>query len=210
MRLAVRQGMDSLMAVVFFVIAVVLFPLGVGPEPNVLARMAAGTIWVSALLAAMISMERLFEGDHADGTLELLAISPVTMEVVALSKIAAHWLTTGLPLLIATPVLAVFMNLPGDGFAALMAALALGTPCLSLIGAMGAALTLGARRAGVLLALLVLPLFVPVLIFGVGAVDAAIHGFPVKGPFLILGGLLLAALALCPWATAAALRQVVD
>lgn len=210
LRLSVRQGMDSLMAVVFFVIAVVLFPLGVGPEPNILARIAAGTIWVAALLAAMLSLERLYQHDHEDGSLDLLVASAVPLEIVVVGKIAAHWLTTGVPLIVAAPLLALFLNMHVDGLWALLAALALGTPTLSLIGGVGAALTLGARRGGVLLSLLVLPLFIPVLIFGVGAVDAALQGFSGRGAFLILGGLLLGALALAPFAAAAALRQAVD
>lgn len=210
LRLSFRQGMDSLMAVVFFVIAVVLFPLGVGPEANTLARIAAGTIWVAALLAAMLSLERLYQHDHEDGSLDLLVVSAVPLELVVVAKIAAHWLTTGVPLIAAAPLLALFLNMHTDGLAALLAALALGTPTLSLIGGVGAALTLGARRGGVLLSLLVLPLFIPVLIFGVGAVDAALQGFPAKGPFLILGGLFLGSLALAPFAAAAALRQAVD
>lgn len=210
LRLSMRQGMDSLMAVVFFVIAVVLFPLGVGPEPNMLARMASGTIWVAALLAAMLSMERLFQADYEDGSLELLAFEPIALEFVVVAKVAAHWLTTGLPLLAASPLLAVLMNLDGTGFGALLVTLALGTPTLSLIGAVGASLILGARRGGVLLALLVLPLFIPVLIFGVGAVDASLQGLSARGAYLIMGGLLLGALALTPWAAAAALRQAMD
>ncbi len=210
LRLAFRQGMDSLMVVVFFVIAVVLFPFGVGPEPNVLARIAPGVIWVAALLASMLSLERLFQGDLEDGGLELLVLSPVPLEIVFLAKVAAHWLTTGLPLIVAAPLLAVLMNMEGAGFGVLMAALALGTPTLSLIGGIGAALILGSRRGGVLLSLLVLPLFIPVLIFGVGGVEAAITGFPVRPHLLILGAFLLAALPLGPIAGAAALRQAVE
>ena len=210
LRLALRQGMDSLMVVMFFVIAVVLFPFGVGPEPNILARIAPGVIWVAALLAAMLSLERLFQGDLEDGGLELLALSPVPLEIVFLAKVAAHWLTTGLPLIVAAPLLAVLMNMEGAGFGVLMVALALGTPTLSLIGGIGAALILGSRRGGVLLSLLVLPLFIPVLIFGVGGVEAAITGFSVRPHLLILGALLLAALPLGPIAGAAALRQAVE
>lgn len=210
LRLALRQGMDSLMVVMFFVIAVVLFPFGVGPEPNVLARIAAGVLWVAALLASMLSLERLFQNDFEDGSLELLALQPVMLEAAVLAKVAAHWLTTGLPLIVAAPLLAVLMNLPADGFAVLVLALALGTPTLSLIGAVGAALILGARRGGVLLALLVLPLFIPVLIFGVGAVEAALGGFTARPPLLILAAILLAALALTPWVAAAAVRQSLD
>lgn len=209
-RLALRQGMDSLMVVMFFVLAVVLFPFGVGPEPNVLARIAAGTIWVAALLASMLSLERLFQNDYEDGSLELLSLSPVPLELVVVAKVAAHWLTTGLPLIVAAPLLAVLMNMNADGFLALIAALALGTPTLSLIGAIGAGLILGSRRGGVLLSLLVLPLFIPVLIFGVGAVDAALQGLPASAPFLFLGGLGLGALALGPFAAAAAVRQALE
>jgi len=207
LHLAQRHGFDSLLAVVFFVIAVVLFPFGVGPEPNILARIAAGVLWVAALLASMLSLERLFQTDYEDGSLELLVLAPLPLEGVVLAKVAAHWLTTGLPLIVAAPLLAVLLNMNGAGFVVLVAALLVGTPTLSLIGAVGAALVLGSRRGGVLLSLLVLPLFIPVLVFGVGAVDAAIGGFAFRGPLLLLGGLLLAALALCPWAGAAALRQ---
>lgn len=208
--LALRQGMDSLMVVMFFVIAVVLFPFGVGPEPNILARIAPGVIWVAALLASMLSLERLFQADYDDGTLELLALQPTALEVAVMAKVAAHWLTTGLPVIVAAPLLAVLMNLPAPGFLPLVWALLLGTPTMSLIGAIGAALVLGARRGGVLLSLLVLPLYIPVLVFGVSAIDAAVAGFPAKAQFLILGGLLVAALPLCPWAGAAALRQSLD
>ncbi|MFC1673948.1 heme exporter protein CcmB [Pseudomonadota bacterium] len=208
--LAFRQGMDSLMVVAFFVIAVVLFPFGVGPEPGVLARIAAGTIWVAALLASMLSLERLFQTDYEDGSLELLALSPVALEVTVIAKVVAHWLTTGLPLIITAPLLAVLMQLPGEGFWVLIAALALGTPTLSLIGAVGAALILGSRRGGVLLSLLVLPLYIPVLIFGVSAVDAAIGDLGARPHLLILAGLFVASLALTPWASAAGLRQALE
>jgi len=210
LRLAQRQGMDSVMAVMFFVIAVVLFPFGVGPEPNILARIAAGVIWVAALLSSMLSLERLFQTDYEDGSLELLTLSPITLEVAVLAKITAHWLTTGLPLIIAAPLLAVLLNMSVSGFPMLILALALGTPSLSLIGGVGAALILGSRRGGVLLSLLILPLYIPVLIFGVSAVDAVIGGFEAKAQLLIMAGFLLAALPLCPWAAAAALRQSVE
>ena len=210
LRLAWRQGTESMMVVMFFVIAVVLFPFGVGPEPNILARIAPGVIWVAALLASMLSLERLFQADYEDGSLELLALQPVALEVTVMAKVAAHWLTTGLPLIVAAPLLAVLMNLPGDGLVPLIAALLLGTPTISLIGAIGAALILGSRRGGILLSLLVLPLYIPVLIFGVSAVDAAIGGFSVKPQLLILTGFLLAALALSPWVGAHALRQALD
>lgn len=204
-----RQSTDSVMVVAFFVIAVVLFPFGVGPEPNMLARIGPGVIWVAALLAAMLSMERMFQTDYEDGSLELLALSPVPLELTVCAKILVHWLTTGLPLIIASPLLAVMMNVPIEAWPMMIASLALGTPALSLIGAVGAGLVLGARRGGVLLSLLVLPLVIPVLIFGVGAVDAALAGVAVKAHLMLLGGILLAALALTPWATAAAVREAV-
>ncbi len=210
MRLSLRQSTDSLMTLVFFVIAVVLFPFGVGPEPNVLARIGSGVIWVAALLASMLALEKLFQADFEDGSLELLALAPMPLEAVVLAKVAAHWLTAGLPLVIVSPLLGLLMNLPADVFPTLILALLLGTPALSLIGAIGAGLILGARRGGVLLSLLVLPLFIPVLVFGVSAVEAAAQGLPAKASLLILGGLALGALALSPWAAAAAIRQSLE
>ena len=210
LRLAFRHGVDSVMVVVFFVLAVVLFPFGVGPEANILARIAAGVIYVAALLASMLSLERLFQTDYEDGSLELLRLTPMPLEAIVLAKVCAHWLTTGLPLIATAPLLAVLLNMNGDGFLALMVALALGTPTLSLIGAVGAALILGSRRGGVLLSLLVLPLYIPILIFGVGAVEAAVGGYEMRAQFLILGGLFLGALPLCPWAGAGAIRQALE
>lgn len=209
MRLALRQGADSAMVVAFFVIAVVLFPLGIGPEPNTLAKIGPGVVWVAALMAAMLSMERLFQADYEDGSLELLTLAPMPLEITVLAKIAVHWLTTGLPLIVVSPLLAVMMNVPADGWPVLIASLALGTPILSLLGAVGAALVLGARRGGVLLSLLILPLAVPVLIFGAGAVDAALTGGNAKVNLLLEGAMLLGCLALCPWAAAAAVREAV-
>ncbi len=209
LRLAMRQSADSAMVIAFFVIAVVLFPFGVGPEPNMLARIGPGVIWVAALLAAMLSMERMFQTDYEDGSLELLVLAPVPLELTVCVKVVVHWLTTGLPLIVATPLLAIMMNVPVDGWPVLLATLALGTPVLSLIGAVGAALVLGARRGGVLLSLLVLPLVVPVLIFGTGAVDAVLLAQGAKANLLLLGGLLLGSLALTPWAAAAAVREAV-
>jgi heme exporter protein B len=209
-RLALRHGLDSLMALVFFVLAVILFPFGVGPEADLLARIAGGVLWVAALLAAMLALERLFQADYEDGSLDLLALGPLPLPLLALAKIAAHWLITGLPLLVVAPLLALILNLDSRAFGALLASLALGTPALSLIGGIGAALILGARRGGVLLALLVLPLYIPILIFGVAAVDAAGFGFPVAPHLRMLAALLLIALVLAPWAAGAALRQSLD
>jgi heme exporter protein B len=210
LRVALRQGADSLASVLFFVLAVILFPFGVGPEPNILARIAAGIIWVAALFASMLALERLFQTDYEDGSLEVLALAPLPLEAMVVAKVAAHWLTTGLPLLLATPVLAVLLNMGSDGFLVLMVALALGTPSLSLVGAIGAALILGARRGGVLLSLVLLPLYIPVLIFGVAAVDAAVSGLPARPHLLLLGAFLLAALVLAPIAAGAALRQALE
>jgi heme exporter protein B len=210
LRLAFRQGMDAFMAVTFFIIAGALFPLGVGPEPGVLARIAGGVIWVTALLAVLLSLDRLFQQDFEDGSLDLLVLAPTPLEATVLAKAAAHWLTTGLPLIAASPVLAVLLNLPAAGYPVLLAAMALGTPSLSLIGAIGAALSLGARRGGVLMSLLVLPLYIPVLIFGVAGVDAAVMGMSARPHLLFLGAILAAALPLAPWAAATALRQAAE
>ena len=210
LKLAFRQGSDSVMVIVFFIVVVVLFPLSIGPEQKILARISAGVIWVAALLAAMLSMDRLFAADYEDGSLDLLIISPHPTEILVLAKVLAHWLTTGLPLIIVSPLLGIFLYLQADGFWVMIMSLLLGTPVLSLIGAIGAALTLGARRSGVLISLLILPLFIPVLIFGVSAVDAALMGLPTRPQLFILGAFLLFAAALSPWASAAALRQAVE
>jgi len=210
LRLAWRGGTDAVIAVEFFVLAAVLFPFGVGTDPGMLPRIGGGIIWVVALLAAMLSLERMFAGDHEDGSLDLLYLSPVPLGTLALAKAAAHWLTTGVLLLVAAPVLALLYNLPGEAIGALAASMLLGTPVLSLVGGIGAALTLGARRGGVLLALLILPLYIPVLIFGAGAIDGAVAGRPIGPQLMVMGGFLLAALALAPWATAAALRQAIE
>lgn len=210
LKLAYRQASDSLTVLAFFVLATVLFPLAVGPEPAILARIAAGVVWVAALLAAMLSMDRMFQSDYDDGTLELLVIAPAPLELCVLAKATAHWLTTGVPLIVAAPLMGLFLNLDTGGYATLLLALALGTPSLSLIGAVGAALVLGTRRGGALLSLLILPLFVPVLIFGVGAVEAALTDVSARPQLLILAALTLAALALAPWPAAAALRQAVE
>jgi heme exporter protein B len=210
LRLALRQGSDSIMVVTFFVLTVVLFPFGIGPESGVLERVSAGVLWVTALLASLLSLDRLFQADYEDGSLELLVLTPTPLEIVVIAKVVAHWLTTGLPLLVAAPLLAVLLHMNADGFASLLLTMLVGTPILSLIGGIGAALVLGARRGGVLLSLLILPLYVPVLIFGVGAIDAAVQARDATPHLLILGGLLVVALPLSPWATAAALRQALE
>ena len=210
LRLAVREPGEAAAAVMFFVLATILFPFGVGPEANLLARIAAGILWVAALLAAMLSLERLFLGDYEDGSLEVLALSPFPLSLIFGAKTLAHWLTTGVPLIVATPLMALLLDLGTEGYLVLVAAMALGTPTVSLIGGVGASLTLGARRGGMLLSILVLPLLIPVLIFGASAVDAAIAGHAVRQQLMVLGAMFLAAAALCPWAAAAAVRQALE
>ena len=210
LRLALRQGGDAAMVVAFFALTVILFPFGVGPEAELLARIAAGILWVTALLAALLSLERLFQADWEDGSLEALALMPLPLEAQVLAKCLAHWLVAGLPLILIAPLLALLLHLDRAGYPALLLSLLLGTPSLSLVGAMGAALSLGARRGGVLLSLLVLPLYIPVLIFGVAAVEAAIGGFGARPHLLLLGALLAGALVLAPVAAAAALRQALE
>ena len=209
-RLSLRQSGDVGLVLGFFVLAVLLFPFGVGPEPELLGRIAGGIIWTAALLAAVLSLDRLFAADHADGGLDLIALSPAPLELSVLAKISAHWLTSGLPLTLLSPLLAVFVSLDPRAIPVLVAGLALGTPALSLLGAIAAALTLGARRPGVLASLLVLPLFLPVLIFGTGAIEAALTADGARAHLLLLAAVTLAALALAPLATAAALRQALE
>ena len=191
----------------FFVVATVLFPLGIGPETNVLARIAAGVLWCAALFAALLSLERLFAADYEDGTLDLLLLAPWPLELAALAKCLAHWIVTGLPLSLLAPVLGIAFGLDGQSLLALGATLLVGTPTLSLIGGLAAALTLGARKSGALLALLALPLCVPTLIFGAGAIETLAAGDGIVTHVAILAALALVALATTPWAIAAALRQ---
>jgi heme exporter protein B len=204
--IAARRRSDVLTTFFFFVIVVSLFPLGVGPEPDTLREIAPGVVWVAALLAAMLSLARMFSADYADGTLEQLVLTPQPLTLLVLSKVLAHWLTSGLPLVLMAPVLGLQFDLPGDALATLLLSLLIGTPALSLIGAVGAALTLGVRGGGALTSLLVLPLYVPVLVFGAGAVTAAATGMGVTGHLSLLGAMSLAALVFAPWATAMALR----
>jgi heme exporter protein B len=206
LRLAIRAGGGFGLGLAFFLIVVVLVPFGVGPEAAILTRIAPGVLWVAALLAALLSLDRIFALDHEDGSLPLLATSPLPLEGVALIKGLAHWVTTGLPLTLAAPALGFLLNLAPDAYVFLLASLAIGTPALSMIGAFGAALTVGIRRGGLLLSLLVLPLYVPTLIFGAEAVSRGAEGLPATTPLLMLGGITLGAFALLPFATAAALR----
>jgi heme exporter protein B len=210
LQVALRRKGDVLNVLVFFVVVASLIPLGVGPEPNQLRAMAAGVVWIAALLAALLSLPRLFAADHLDGTLEQMLVSPQPLAVVVLSKITAHWLTTGLPLAIAAPLIGLQYDLPGDALAILLASLLIGTPVLSLLGAAGAALTLGVRGGGALLGLLVLPLFVPVLVFGAGAVTASLIGINPSAHLSLLGAFLAVSSIVGPWAACAALRVALD
>lgn len=204
--LALRSGGGAGLGLGFFAILVLMVPLGTGPEPARLAAVAAGTLWTGALLACLLSLDRLFQADLEDGTLDVLALSPLPLEALVAIKALAHWLTTGLPLVAAAPVLALTLALPAPAFPWLLAGLAVGTPALSLLGAIGAALTVGIRRGGLLLALLVLPLYLPTLIFGARAAAAAAEGRAPWPAFLLLAGLTLFIAALAPFAAAAALR----
>lgn len=205
-RLAIRAGGGFGLGLAFFLLVAVLVPLGVGPEGATLARIAPGILWVGALLACLLSLDRIFALDFEDGSLDLLATAPIPLEGVVAVKALAHWLVTGLPLTLAAPVLAVLLNLPGAGYGWLVVSLALGTPALSVIGAFGAALTVGVKRGGLLLSLLVLPLYVPTLIFGAEVVKRGAMGLDATTPLLLLAGVTAGGAALLPFASAAALR----
>lgn len=206
LRLAVRAGGGFGLGLSFFLIVVVLIPFGVGPETGLLGRIAPGVLWVAALLACLLSLDRMFALDFEDGSLDLLVTSPLPLEGIITVKAVAHWLTTGLPLVAAAPVFALLMNLPGHGYFALVLSLLIGTPALSVIGAFGAALTVGIKRGGLLLSLLVLPLYVPTLIFGAEVARRGAESQPYTSPLLLLAGISFAALALLPMASAAVLR----
>ncbi len=207
---ALRHRADVLTTLIFFAIVASLFPLGVGSETALLRMMGPGVVWVAALLASMLALARLFASDYADGTLEQLVLSPHSLALLVLAKVAAHWLASGLPLVIIAPLLGLQFDLSADAQLVLLASLLLGTPTLSLIGAVGAALTLGVRGGGALLSLLVLPLYVPVLIFGAGAVEATAAGLGATAHLSLLGALLLVALVFAPWATAVSVRIAVE
>nr|WP_067665716.1 heme exporter protein CcmB [Ferrimonas marina] len=206
LQIAFRHRGDIFNPLMFFVMVVTLFPLGIGPEPNTLTRIAPGIIWVAALLSAMLSLERLFKSDYADGTLEQMMLSPQPLALMALAKVLAHWLVTGVPLILIAPLLAVMLHLDESAYGALMATLVVGTPTLSLIGAIGVALTVGLPKGGVLLSLLILPLYIPVLIFATGAIDAASMGLEYGGQMAILAAILIGALVVAPVAISASLR----
>ena len=206
MALAVRAGGGFGLALAFFLIVVVLVPFGVGPEAEVLRRIAPGVLWVAALLAALLSLDRIFALDMEDGALALIATSPLPLEGVVLAKAGAHWVTTGLPLTLAAPVLGILLDMEGPAYGWLLGSLALGTPALSMIGTFGAALTVGLKRGGLLMSLIVLPLYVPTLIFGAEAVRRGAVGLDAVVPMLMLGGITAGVVAILPFAAAAALR----
>ncbi|MBM9594925.1 heme exporter protein CcmB [Roseitranquillus sediminis] len=206
LRLAVRAGGGFGLALAFFLIVTVLVPLAVGPRADLLAAIAPGILWVGALLSSLLSLDRIFALDLEDGSLDLLATSPLPLEGLVAAKAAAHWVTTGLPLTLAAPLFGLLLGLPGEGQPWLVATLALGTPALSMIGAFGAALTVGLRRGGLLLSLLVLPLYMPTLIFGAEAVRRGAEGLSVATPVLMLAGITAGVVALIPFAAAAAIR----
>ncbi len=204
--LAMRRRADVLTTLIFFVMVVSLFPLGVGPELDLLRQMAPGVVWVAALLASMLSLGRMFSADYLDGTLEQMMLVPQSLSMLVLGKILAHWMVSGLPLVLMAPVLGLQFDMSAEALWVLILGLLLGTPILSMIGAVGAALTLGLRGGGVLVSLLVLPLCIPVLIFGAGAVEAVASGMNVASHLSLLGALLVLALVFTPWVTAQALR----
>ena len=207
---AYRRRMDVLVSLLFFVIVVSLFPLGVGPEREILRLIGPGVVWVAALLSAMLALPRLFAADHQDGTLEQMLLAPFPLSAIVLAKVLAHWLVSGLPLAFMAPVLGLQFDLPESVLPVLLVSLLLGTPALSLIGAIGAALTLGLRGGGVLLSLLVLPLYIPVLIFGAGAVETAMMGMTPEGHLSLLGAFLILAVLATPFVAAAALRIALE
>lgn len=207
---AMRSKADAANTLLFFVIVTSLFPLGVGPEPALLRSIAPGVVWVAALLASMLALARLFAADYADGTLEQLALAPQPLAALVAAKIVAHWLVTGLPLALIAPLLGLQFDLPGPALLTLVVSLLIGTPVLSLLGAVGAALTLGLRASGVLVSLIVLPLTVPVLVFGAGAVEATASGLGAEAHLSLLAAFLLITAALSPWAAAAAIRIALE
>lgn len=208
--IAFRNRSEALNPLMFFVLVTLLFPLGVGPSPNLLQTIAPGVLWVAALLSALLSLDSLFRSDYHDGTLEQLILSSQPLVVMVMARVFAHWIMSAIPLLILAPVLAASLNLAPEALGALLITLLLGTPILSFIGAIGVALTVGLKSSGMLLALLVIPLYIPVLIFGAGAVDAAAAGLSVTGQIYILASLLMLSLTLAPMAIAAALKMSVS
>ncbi len=210
LRLALRRRVEALLPVAFFLVAITLFPIGVGPEPQMLRQIAAGIVWVSALLASMLSVSSLYASDHGDGSLEQMLLAGYPVSLIAAAKAAAHWTVTGAPLVLVAPLIGLLLDMSAPALLALLASLLLGTPILSLLGGMGAALTLGLRGAGVLLILLIVPLSIPALIFGAGAVSAVEAGLSASGHFSLLGALLILTTLAAPVATSFALRIALE
>ncbi len=210
LRIAFRKGSEIINPLWFFLIVITLFPLSIGPDPQMLARIAPGIVWVSALLACLLSLERLFRDDYLDGSLEQMMLMPTPLPLIVLGKVCAHWMITGVPLLILSPLIALLLSFDIATWKAVALTLLLGTPTLSFIGAIGVALTVGLRRGGVLLSLLVLPLYIPVLIFATSAIDAASMSMPIDGYLAILGAMLAGTATLAPFAISAALRVSVN
>ncbi|GAL33221.1 ABC transporter [Vibrio maritimus] len=208
--IAFRRQADIFNPLWFFIIVITLFPLSIGPEPNLLARISAGIVWVAALLSALLSLERLFKDDFQDGSLEQMMLMPIPLQLVVMAKIIAHWLLTGLPLIIISPLLAILLSLDSNTWIAVVLTLLVGTPTLSFIGAIGVALTVGLQKGGVLLSLLVLPLYIPILIFATSAIDAASLGVAYNGQLALLAAMLVGAMTLTPFAISAALRVSVN
>jgi heme exporter protein B len=208
--IAFRRQADIFNPLWFFIIVITLFPLSIGPEPNLLARISAGIVWVAALLSALLSLERLFKDDFQDGSLEQMMLMPIPLQLVVMAKIIAHWLLTGLPLIVISPLLAILLSLDSNTWIAVVLTLLVGTPTLSFIGAIGVALTVGLQKGGVLLSLLVLPLYIPILIFATSAIDAASLGVAYNGQLALLAAMLVGAMTLTPFAISAALRVSVN
>ncbi len=204
--LGFRRPAELVNPILFFTIVIILFPLGIGPKTNLLMVMSPGVIWVAALLSALLSLESMFRSDFEDGSLEQLVLSPHPVALLVLAKVTAHWLMTGLPLVLVSPLLAVFLGMPSEGMGILVLTLLMGTPVLTLIGAIGVALIIGLRNGGIILSLLVLPLYVPVLIFATSAIDASISGFPVTAQLYMMGTFLILAITLAPFPIAASLK----
>ena len=210
LKLHARRGGENIVIIMFFILTVSLFPFGIGHELEKLSEIGSGIIWVCALFSVMLSLERVFQIDYEDGSIELLAIQPVALEIIILAKVLVHWVTTGVALIFATPILSLLMNIQLEKFWVLLFTLIIGTPSLSLIGAMGAALIIGSKKSGILISLIVLPLYLPILIFGVSGVNAIALGVSAQSHLLLLTAILLISIAFCPWVIAIIIRQALD
>lgn len=208
--LVYRSANDAWVVLFFFVIAVTLFPLGIGPDPSVLQQFSGGIIWICALLSAMLSLDGVFQSDFDDGSLDQMILTSYPLELLVLGKCLVHWLTTGFPILLISPVLATMLNMNLDSYSTLLITMLLGTPTISLMGGVGAALVLGSRLSGVLISLIILPLIIPILIFSVAAINASVEGMEISSAVKLLGALLIISSVFCPWATAATLRHLTN